>query len=268
MTLGNASAALTWLAPENAGGEAIDRYVIESSTDGASFGSAVTTTSLRGTLRGLTAGTEYWFRVRAHNASGYGPAAGVGPRKAIVVPGRVNVTGAAGDGQVALSIHPTTDGTAPIDFFRVDRHLTETEAWVEVDRPVVPSSTVTGLTNGQSQVFRVRAHNAAGYGPAAKTSSLRPTGAPTAPRNPVLDVAGINEAFWDPPASDGGHPVDLYRVEYWIEPFPSASLERHEVTTPQETVAVDGARKFRVQARNLNGWGDWSELALSPHYSG
>lgn len=267
VTLGNASARLTWRAPESAGDTAVDGYMVERSKDGAAFGSGVTTRSLSATLAGLKAGTEYWFRVRAHNAGGYGAAAGVGPRKAIAVPGLVTVVGTAGDGQVTLSFQPSTVGNSPIDHYRVEQHVPQTDDWTEVDVPTAPSSTIDGLTNGRAHLFRVSAHNAAGYGPPTLTDPLTPTGKPTAPLNPVLDIEGINEASWDPPANDGGHPVDLYRVQYWTETLPGLSTV-DEVTTAALTVAVAAAGKFRVQAHNVLGWGDWCDPVSSPYFSG
>ncbi len=266
VTLGNASVALTWESPADHGSSPVDRYIVERSTDGANFSSGTTTTSLHAILRRLVPGTEYWFRVRAHNADGYGAPAGVGPRVAIAVPGRVTVVATAGDGQVNLSFLPSTDGGASIDGYLVEQYLPGIDDWVEMDSPTSPAATISGLENGQAHSFRVSAHNAAGYGQTRKAVAT-PTGRPTAPLNLVLDVVGIDEAYWDPPASDGGMAVDVYRVEYWEQPLPGFMQGPYEVTTAARTVAVHGAAKVRVQAHNAHGWGDWSATVFSPHYS-
>lgn len=159
-------------------------------------------------------------------------------------------------------------GNAPIDHYRVEQYLPDSDDWIEVDAPTLPSATIDGLTNGRSHLFRVSAHNAAGYGPPSPALSLTPTGRPTAPLNPVLDIEGINEASWDPPANDGGHPVDLYRVQYWTESFPGGPVTVGETTTAALTVAVSAAGRFRVQAHNVLGWGDWSDHVSSPYFSG
>ena len=70
---GNKSTTLNWTAPASAGSSAIDGYEVEVSpacslcTGVTAAGSARTTL-----ISGLTNYTQYKFRVRAHNASGWG----------------------------------------------------------------------------------------------------------------------------------------------------------------------------------------------------
>lgn len=65
---------LIWLAPESDGGETITEYGIEFSDDnGVTWDAESGTINLTFTQPNLTASTTYLFRVRAKNASGYGP---------------------------------------------------------------------------------------------------------------------------------------------------------------------------------------------------
>jgi hypothetical protein len=68
---------------------------------------------------------------------------------------------------------------------------------------------------------------------------------------------------WSPPVSDGGAPVDQYRIERSINDTSSWS-HRATVTTPPFTdthLATSDVYFYRVQAGNSAGWGPWSELA-------
>lgn len=80
------------------------------------------------------------------------------------------------------------------------------------------SAPVTGLTNGVTYTFTVRAQNSVGYGDAsAASNAVTPTGsgaaAPAPPQN-VSAVAADAAATvsWTAPASDGGSPITGYVV--------------------------------------------------------
>ncbi|MDD5439126.1 MAG: fibronectin type III domain-containing protein, partial [Candidatus Omnitrophica bacterium] len=77
--------------------------------------------------------------------------------------------------------------------------------------------TVTGLTNGTSYTFTVKAANALGTGPASIASnSITPAAGLTAPGVPtgVTAVAGSSQATvsFTPPVSNGGNPITGYTV--------------------------------------------------------
>jgi hypothetical protein len=77
------------------------------------------------------------------------------------------------------------------------------------------SATFTGLTNGTSYTFKVRARNAvAGYGPlSAASNAVTPATVPGAPTIGLVtrgDASAI--VRWTPPADDGGSPITGYTV--------------------------------------------------------
>jgi hypothetical protein len=51
----------------------LTRYSGQAYVDGAKVGAAIPSTTKTATIGGLTPGTEYFFTVKAKNASGYGP---------------------------------------------------------------------------------------------------------------------------------------------------------------------------------------------------
>uniref|UniRef100_A0A8C5CQ72 Titin n=1 Tax=Gadus morhua TaxID=8049 RepID=A0A8C5CQ72_GADMO len=65
------SASLAWEKPEHDGGSRIAGYLIEMQPKGTDkWGVATSTKTCEGTVTGLTSGTEYLFRIVAHNEKG------------------------------------------------------------------------------------------------------------------------------------------------------------------------------------------------------
>ena len=141
----------------------------------------------------LTNGTGYTYLVRAKNAIGVGARAQANeatPGKAPAAPSRVIVD--AGDGYVTITVsappRQATDG--PVVGYQVRKSQGDGayDAWeslgTTVRPPAIPSAQngvrVTGLTNGASYTFQVRAVNAFGPGAEITSSSVTPVGAPTA----------------------------------------------------------------------------------------
>jgi hypothetical protein len=166
-----------------------------------------------------------------------------------------SLTTRAGDRRVRVSWTPQlTDGGAPITRYRVIASPADASCTAED----ATSCTVRGLTNGTPYQFRVRARNAAGWGPSTFWSApTTPRTVPGAPRN----VTGVpaNRAVtvtWQAPASDGGSPITRYTAR-------SSPGGLTCTTTGRRTCTVSGLTNgtrytFRVQARNAAGWGAWS----------
>ena len=74
---------------------------------------------------------------------------------------------------------------------------------------------MTGLTNGQSYTFRVRAVNSAGASAASGSRSATPTTTePEAPRSLSFTPGDQQVTLrWRAPANDGGEPITHYEYE-------------------------------------------------------
>ncbi len=266
-TPGNASVSLAWTAPAATSGATITDYIVEykattaatwtTFADGISTGTSATVT-------GLTNGTSYAFRVSAVNSVGTGavslPSSSVTPR---TVPGQpTSVSGSPGDARVTLSwAAPASTGGAAITDYVVQYKTTSAATWTTFVDAVstIRSTTVTGLANGESYVFRVSAVNAAGTGtPSDQSAAVTPVGAPAAPTGVVATAQrGYATVSWAAPASDGGSPITSYNVESsadggstWSAGLTTAS----GVTSARVDSLYDGATyRFRVTATNSLG---------------
>jgi len=104
-------------------------------------------------------------------------------------------------------------------------------------------------------------------GPGTTTTTTLPGTAVEAPSAPVGLAAtagpGTITLDWSAPVSNGGAPVEHYRVERSINDTSSWS-HRATVTAPPFTdthLATSDVYFYRVQAGNSAGWGPWSQLA-------
>ncbi|MDE2807770.1 MAG: fibronectin type III domain-containing protein, partial [Gemmatimonadota bacterium] len=118
---------------------------------------------------GLTNGTRYTFAFRAVNAVGAGAITSV-EATAAAIPDAPPLTATAGDGQVVLGWTAAANNGAPIEQYRVWWQPSK-DSSVDASRwAVVPGdstardTTITGLTNGTSYRFGVRAFNRVGGG--------------------------------------------------------------------------------------------------------
>ncbi len=163
----------------------------------------------------LTNGNSYVYRVRAANVIGDGARAqanAASPGKAPGAPARALVDPA--DGQVTITVDPPsiTNGSPVVGYqVRKSQDGGPYDAWESLGSTVRPPQTpsaqsgavVSGLVNGSSYTFQVRAVNGFGPGPEITTAATTPVGAPTA--NQLSADAGDGQASlsWNPLSSGG-----------------------------------------------------------------
>ena len=173
---------LSWTAPSDNGGSAVTDYTIQYSSNGGATWTTYADSvpaSTTSTVPGLTNGVSYLFRVAAVNGVGTGPysasSAAVIPGDSTTVPAApTNVSGVAGNGQVTLSwTAPSDNGGSAVTDYTIQYSSTGGTTWTTYADSVSASttSTVTGLTNGVSYLFRVAAMNGVGAGPYSASSA-------------------------------------------------------------------------------------------------
>ena len=182
---------LSWSAPDH--GATITGYEYRHSSDGGQTwspdwtavpNSGPNTTGY--TVTDLEPGTTYTFEVRARNADGSGAAANVSAATSVVPPAApTDLRADAGAAQVRLSWStPGDDGGSAITHHQY-RHTAAGGtfgAWTDIpdSSPGQANAnryTVSGLQDGTTYTFEVRALNAAGAGAAASVSVTLPPAA-------------------------------------------------------------------------------------------
>ncbi|MEA5058491.1 MAG: fibronectin type III domain-containing protein [Candidatus Pelethousia sp.] len=115
-----------------------------------------------------------------------------------------------GNGEAALSwTAPLSDGGSAITRYEVSKD--GGTSWANASSNT--GHTFTGLTNGMSHTFNVRAVNSAGPGPEA-TVSCSLVGSPTAPTiNFAIGGDGFVNLTWQAPSNDGGAAITYYEVK-------------------------------------------------------
>ena len=197
-TAGNASASLSWTAPNNH--QPVTSYTVHNSL--ASNGLPVADITLTGpagstaapaaaaNITGLVNGVTYQFEVQAANAQGSSPFSApsnsVTPQ-APTVPGQpTNVTATAGDSFATVSwTAPASDGGSPITSYTVTAFTGGAPAGITA-LANGNSATLFPLTNGVAYTFSVHATNAIGDGPESLQS------APVTPAAPAVAAVSVS----------------------------------------------------------------------------
>ena len=170
-TPGDGQVTLSWQPPAELGGSAITAYRVFR--NGFQIHQTADGSTLSHTVTGLANGQSSTYRVAAVNASGAGSVTDAISATPRTVPAAPTLTTATpGNGQVSLTwTAPASDGGAAITAYRV---LRDGQQVHQTPNGATLSHTVTGLTNGESASFTVRAVNVAGQGPPSNTLDATP----------------------------------------------------------------------------------------------
>jgi hypothetical protein len=274
-TGGSLQATVTWSAPSPLPISPITGYQVQYFATGASdWSSPIVTgsTATTFTVTGLAEGT-YRFRVRAVNAGGVSAWSNESALVTVTA-GTLNaptgVSGTPGLAQVSLTWAAPSGGTLTPTSYQVRYSSNAGATWTEVAATgtTVTSAVVTGLVNGTSYVFAVRAISGGTNSEWSATSAAVTPGAPGVPTN-VTGTAGNTQVMlmWTAPA--GTPAATGYQVQYstnsgvtWLPLVPLTSAS----TTPAFTVTglTNGtAYVFRVRAVNGPVEGEWSATSAA-----
>jgi len=142
------------------------------------------------------------------------------PVELVTAPGApIGLAATAGGAQVRLSWDaPVPNGGPPADGYNVYQGSSpggESSSPVNSSPITSTSYPVTGLTNGSTYYFTVKAVNAQGPGAASGEVMAVPLTVPDAPTGLTAAPGSAKVTLaWNPPASDGGSKVSGYRVYY------------------------------------------------------
>ena len=255
------------------------QYTIVSNANGST--TVIDTTTVTPAVAGVVAkgdGTDTLFNVERLQFSDVTipvpPNAG-GGGTATTVPGAPAAPAAlAGDTNALVTFAPPANtGGGPLTSFEIV--VNSGGAVVQTIFPIDPTTSfvaVTGLTNGTTYTFQVRAVNAVGPGPlSAVSNAVTPVGTviPTVPAAPAIGTPTPGNAQatvrWAAPAN-GGSPITSYRIQ--VRTGATVVRTITGIAPGAASSVVTGltngtAYNFRVRAVNAIGVGPLSAASIA-----
>ena len=280
VTEGNKQLELTWRAPTVTGGTDIDYYFVEYKKDGdANFTSEQTADDTEGwTLDELENGKLYTIQVKSHTEGGTSDPSGSATGKPRTIPGAPTITGITeGNGTLTVAwAAPTDNGGAD-----PTKYIIEWEEWIVASSRWQASGNdeddkgspyeIGSLPNGIRYRVVVKAHNAAGTGPASGPMEGTPK---TIPDTPTVSLEPGDEQFkvtWNKPG-DGGDEITGFVVQYMKDT--DTDWTAHSMPGPADTTGtitgLDNGHPYTVRVRAVNtaepdagqeyNWGEASDI--------
>ncbi|MFP5347593.1 MAG: fibronectin type III domain-containing protein [Actinomycetes bacterium] len=268
---GDARVTASWTAPDSDGGSPLTGYVVTAYAGSDTKPAASVTTAAgatRADVPGLKNGTAYTVTVKAVNAVGSSPesarSVSVTPQPPATVPAAPAAPNAtAGNASATVTWKaPARDGGSPLTGYVVTAYAGSNVATTQSVGAAETSALVTGLTNGTSYRFTVRAVNVVGQSPeSAKSSAVTPKVVKTAPSAPLIGSASAGRAAatvtWAPPTTDGGSKITGYVVT--VTPATGKAVTK-SASASATSLTVTGltpgtSYTFSVAARNTVGTG-------------
>ncbi len=263
VTAGNKQNVISWSAPAN-NGASITKYEVSRKTGSGAY--AVVNANVTGTSytdSSLTAGTAYTYKVRAYNAAGWGGYSaekGATPYTVPNTPGAPVVS--PGNGQNVITWSAPANGGNAITKYELKRGSTVVKSDI-----TGTSYTDTGLANGTSYSYTVRAYNAAGWGSFSSAGSGTPRTVPAAPAITVTAGNKQNVISWSAPANNGAS-ITKYEVSRKTGSGAYAVVNANVTGTSytDSSLTAGTAYTYKVRAYNAAGWGGYSaEKGATPY---
>ena len=256
-TPGDTQVTLTWTAADDNGSDIVNYSfqvdaVIWSSIAGGSDATTVTVTRLAN-------GTPYMFRVRAINNAGIGATTPTVTSTPVPPPAQPeNLIGIPGNGQVTIRWDDPNNNS--ISYYQIQQDGGE---WTNVEGSDASTNehTVTGLVNGTTYSFAIRAVNTAGFGATSANAMVVP-GPPSKPANFTVTPGDEQITLaWDDP-----HDIGIAAYQFQQDAGEWSNVEGSDASTIEHTVTglVNGTSyAFAVRAVNPGGNGEPSDTLTS-----
>ncbi|XP_074598807.1 projectin protein bent isoform X2 [Brevipalpus obovatus] len=266
---------LAWKKPEDDGGSPILHYLIEKQDpEKGTWVPAGTSRDTEASVKGLTPGKMYKFRVRAVNAEGESeplesekPIEAKNPYDEPGKPGKPTVKNYDRSGRNNCYVDlvwnpPETDGGAPITGYVVEKKEKGSSKWQKACETIGDKCEVRvpNLVENTDYQFRVKAVNKAGPGGPSDASDSVTAKARNVPPTiePIKDITLHAGKHLKIDLKISGEPPP--RVEWFLNGSPLSSGGRTTIETPpyRSKFSVPNAERcdagtYRIVATNVNG---------------
>ena len=278
------SALSTWTDPISNGGSPIQSFIIETATN-TEFTQNVSSPPID-TLSYLqtishpitpTGNSVYYIRARAKNLVGTGPNSSTYALSGLIPSTMLAPIASPGNGLVSLSWSPPSKNGSIISSYIIDRSTTTNFASVTSNTvtntsPGVNNVSITGLTNGSTYYFKIKAINITGTGIASAYSSAlpsAPTAVPGIPLSFIMSRTSSTAASikYTPPINNGGSAITGYSFQYSTNSGLSSPTTLSLSGTPIIT-NISGLSNVvyynRISAMNSIGSSSYSSIQSTP----
>lgn len=248
----NSKVTLTWKPSPGAKGYTVKR----STTPGGPYAPLAAASGPTFTDAGLVNGTTCFYAVSALNAGGESPNSA--PASVMPVappPAPTDLAATPGHANVAL----VWNAVPGAPNYRVMRSTTPGGPYTAIASPVEASHLDTGVSNGTTYYYVIRAVNAGGKGPYSEEAQASPVAPPAAPAGLVAAAANSQVMLsWAASARATGYVVK--RSPFAKGPF--AAIASTAGTSFTDTNAVNGTTYiYAVAGTNAGGEGPASAVA-------
>ena len=269
---------IEWIASESDGGAKIEEYIVERKEVGKKSWKQVSSSSqLTTEILGLKRESSYNFRVIARNIVGCSEALNIEEtftaakaeiKKSLPGSPSVSVTDVTSRSVTLQWNPPGNTGGVHLTGYIIEKRLSSVETWERVVtvESSITSFTVENLKEKSEFYFRVSAENEVGVGESSMTEkvSLKTHATPPSPPTAPLEIVPLGPhsltVEWGAPESDGGAPLEGYKVavrdakrQMWMEVGRvSTEVQKLKIQDLEE-----GSEYFiRIFAKNEVGFSD------------
>jgi phosphodiesterase/alkaline phosphatase D-like protein len=224
-------------------------------------------------VSGLTAGTSYYYRVRAYNSGGASASSNSITTATLINVPPAPVSGAAGS-VTNTGFTANWSASATATGYRIDISVSNTfstfvAGYNDLNVNNVTSFAVTGLSSNTTYYYRVRAYNAGGN--SANSNTISETTLIDPPQAPVALVAtsGSQTGFtanWNSSATATGYRLDISTSNTFSTFLPGYNnLDVSNVQTyPVTGLTANTTYYYRVRAYNSTGPSVSSNVITAP----
>ena len=245
---------VSWVPTDGAAAYQV-QFTTKANPSESDWQSAGSTTDDHKIVDGLTAGQNYWFRVRSYNGPQDYSDWAVTPNPTAPLGGPnapTNVQAYAGNGTATVN----WTGVSPAPSSYDVQYRAGSGSWVSLSSTTSTTATATGLTNGVAYQFQVRANR----GGVASAWALSNSVVPVAPNVPSAPLAvsgyGTDSAAVIAWTMQAGQPVTTYLVQYSLNNsqwFPTTPISTGRVDQTYVLGGLANGQPYYIRVAAANG---------------